>query len=126
MQMSNRFKILIMRDCPGYVSLSLWMKDGDSWVRLFKSHELAYGLNLSDDYDMRVNHYRVTKDEVGDYVEGRKCYNTGYDDYMIFWVLEGREALDYCGRHGKVREATDVEAAFVVSQIAEGVSACPA
>ncbi len=100
--------------CPGDTWFSFWRKRGDSWIQTHESASYSYGFDPAHDYQMRFCEPRELSAElVGPYDVERCPLHTGFDDYMIFWCLEGKVVRDYAGWSSRVVLITEEEAAVL-------------
>jgi len=117
--LKGKNKLLYLLGCPGDVSFCVFNKIKAGWQSIFCTENSSYGYNSNHDYQWKkekdgiiINknttaHPFVSTDSVGEYDINRIPNHTGYDNYMIYWTLEGKKCKDYSGWAWRVRVISD-------------------
>lgn len=100
-------KTVYLCDCIGKVHFAIYEQINlHEWMLISKSSKSSYGFDPDFNYKMKsVNDKNaiILTNKVGEYNQFRRPNHSSYDNYMIYWVLEGKECQDMAGWLDRVR-----------------------
>lgn len=105
-------KLIYCVGCPGDVYFYVYKKIEEGWLLEYRSTTYSYGYDPSVDYKMRqvsnsVFQEMLFAEDMESYDFSRRPFSTGFDNYMIYWVLEGKKVQDYAGWTSRVKVVSE-------------------
>jgi len=90
-------KLVYVCGCPGDVNFEVYEKRENEWYKIVKSTKFSYGYRQDHNYEFETIQEPKLLEHPGEYDENRNPGHTGSDNWMRYWVLEGKTVKDYSG-----------------------------
>lgn len=100
---TKKHKLLKLYDCPGCIHFRIYRYEGNDfnskWHFILHSINTTYGYDPNFKYNFKVPDYRykntlLQSTMFDKFNPDREPNHSGFDEYMIFWTLEGEKVKD--------------------------------
>lgn len=108
-ELNKTIKILYMCDCAGRVRLGIFYKSDNDWCFMKETKDSTLGFDSKHRYEWIDKKQILKRNEIDNYNPNRIPTHTGFDNYMVYWALEGKKVKDYMGWFKRVRIIKDLD-----------------